>query len=317
MCIIVAEELEAERQAWLKVTKTKIFARHTYQDYQAIVYSMSIASNREAAMILPLPIKPGSGEDALKFIDLSDYPTFFDDLDNACPCECSELDTLFDLDDSLEMGSAAAAPILTVHEVGDYEASYVPSMADFSRLDPRFRLPEAVWSKMPDYHDYGFAVFQLKIALVKDDEDVDNTVHPMAFEFPTRDPDRLFYPTVHVHDGDYHSKAGFYHKFFCQRESAREEFKYQRDIFDGISPTPALAISKELDNWFEGYSWFYRSEQPLEQLIECHKTQGLIHPQQKLFAMDLFGNYPNHDMWLGDTCTVPQATTQNDSQKKN
>ena len=34
-------------------------------------------------------------------------------------------------------------------------------------------------------------------------------IHPMAFEFPTRHPDKLFFPTNHVHDGALHDKAVF------------------------------------------------------------------------------------------------------------
>ena len=65
--------------------------------------------------------------------------------------------------------------------------------ADFARLDERFRLPEVLFDAVPHYVDYGFAVFQLRPGNV--------TVHPMALTFPTRAPDRLFFPTVHVHDG--------------------------------------------------------------------------------------------------------------------
>ena len=30
-------------------------------------------------------------------------------------------------------------------------------------------------------------------------------VHPMAFEFPTRSPDEIFFPTAHIHDGACHA----------------------------------------------------------------------------------------------------------------
>ena len=90
MCIITAEEEEAHRQYWLKVSKTKIFARHTRPGFQAIAYSLSIASRTRAAMLLPLPVVSGSGEDALKFIDLSGYPDFFDDLARACVQEIKD-----------------------------------------------------------------------------------------------------------------------------------------------------------------------------------------------------------------------------------
>ena len=194
-------------------------------------------------MILPLPVIPGRGEHALTFINLSGYEDFFKDLSEACEPEFIE-PVLFDDDLELELDVAPGTiQVLTVHEVGDFEASYVPTMADFSRLDSRFRLPDEIWQKMPDYSDYGFAVFQLKLTLAEDFSETENTVHPMAFEFPTRDSDHLYFPTVHVHDGDYHENAGFYHTFYCQRDNARAEFKYQRDLLEGKQPLLAQDFS--------------------------------------------------------------------------
>ena len=57
---------------------------------------------------------------------------------------------------------------------------------------------------------------------MQNDSEVDNDVHPIAFEFPTRDPSRLYFPTVHVHDGAYNDTAGFYHRLYCQREDSRQ-----------------------------------------------------------------------------------------------
>ena len=56
----------------------------------------------------------------------------------------------------------AAPPPLRVHDVGLFEASFVPTLADFERLDPRFRLSPGVWEQLPQYRDWGFAVFKLK-----------------------------------------------------------------------------------------------------------------------------------------------------------
>jgi len=300
MCIITTDDIEAQKQAWLNITKTNIFARHSSKDKQLIAYSLSIASKSAAAMILPLPVKSNSGENALQFINLKAYPNFFDDLSNACLPEVRELEGF--LSEDFDSVSAGSAPMLAVQEVGDYQASYVPSLDDFSRLDPRFRLPSEVWHKMPDYSDYGFAVFQLKIALTIDDQEIENTIHPMAFEFPTRDAEKLFFPTVHVHDGDFHHKAGFYHKFYCQRDNARAEYKYQRDVFENNYPSPALAMVLHGDEYFGGYTWFYQSEDIAGKVIPWQQSEGLINPNKKLYAMDLIGNYPNHDMWLGTSC---------------
>lgn len=300
MCIITAEELEAERQHWLKVTKTNIFARHTRPGYQAITYSLSIASKSAAAMILPLPVSPGRGENALTFINLSGYEDFFKDLSVACEPEVIAPEFLDLLGDDLELGAApAAAQLLTVHEVGDFEASYVPTMADFTRLDPRFRLSDEIWQKMPDYSNYGFAVFQLKLTLVDDFSETENTIHPMAFEFPTRDSDHLYFPTVHVHDGDYHGDAGFYHTFYCQRDNARAEFKYQRDLLEGKQPSPPEDFNDS--SGFDGYYWYYRSGKPASEVMAIDQCEGLLDPEKKLYSMTLHGNYPNKDIWLGES----------------
>ena len=298
MCIITAEELEAERLYWLNVTKTNIFARHARAGYQAIAYSLSIASKSAAAMILPLPVVPGSGEDALMFIDLSGYEEFFDDLSRVCEPEL--IIEVFDdlgVDDTLGLEDT-----LIVHEVGDYEASYVPTMRDFSLLDPRFRLPAEIWQKMPDYSNYGFAVFQLKLALTTDSEEAENTVHPMAFEFRTRDVERLYFPTVHVHDGDFHDEAGFYHRFYCQREHARAEFKAQRELLGehvGGDTLPGYEESDSLEIPTGQYEWYFRSTEPAAAILPVDRTQGIIDPHAKLHSMSLQGDYPNQDIWLG------------------
>ena len=97
---------------------------------------------------------------------------------------------------------------LPVVEVGSFEASFVPAIKDFDRLDARFRLPGGVWEKLPQYKEFGFAVFKLKKGEKK--------VHPMAFEFPRADKDVLFFPTVHIHDGTVPTKATFDHTLYCQ-----------------------------------------------------------------------------------------------------
>src|SRR5581483_11470974 len=103
----------------------------------------------------------------------------------------------------------AAAP-LEVHDVGDYIASFVPTVDDFERLDPRFSISKQVWSAIPAYADYGFAVFQLR--------ELSGSTHPIAFEFQTRLSDALYFPTVHIHDGTVHEKDNFDHVLYLQEE---------------------------------------------------------------------------------------------------
>ena len=192
-----------------EVSGTKIFGRID-GDWQYIVYEMSFSAAEEVAMVLPIPVTPGSGEQAVRFINFEDYPDFFGDLDALFPR--GEAPAASDLE-SLSDDFCDPVRVLEVEEVGAFEASFVPTIADFVRLDPRFRLPERIWSELGDYQDFGFAVFKLAAGRSQH-------VHPMAFLFPTRDPKTVFFPTVHVHDEKFHSKAQFNHQLYCQSDSA-------------------------------------------------------------------------------------------------
>ena len=188
------------------VSRTNIFARMIAPGVQALAYGMNLESAREVAMILPLPVVPGSGDHAVTFVSLEAEPRMFADLAElfAPPVQTFA-----------KGGISRGGPSrqrLVVHEVGAFVASYVPTRADFARLDPRFRMPEVLFDAVPHYADYGFAVFQLAPGKV--------TVHPMAMTFPTRSTE-LFFPTVHVHDGRFHATARFDHALYYQGEVAR------------------------------------------------------------------------------------------------
>jgi hypothetical protein len=185
------------------VSNTNIFARFEDAGTQILVYAMTLSARAEVAMILPVPTPPAADEDALAFIDLHEYPHFF-----------SELAMLFEMPMVAAVKSARAMPLrarqrtLQVHRVGSFVASFVPSLADFGRLEARFRLPDAVWDAVPGVRDFGFAVFQLEAGAQQ--------LHPMAFRFQTRDPKRLFFPTLHVHDCRVHPRARFDHALYYQ-----------------------------------------------------------------------------------------------------
>jgi hypothetical protein len=210
------------------VGDTRIFARATEGDRQLLVYAMKVALSGEVAMVLPIPTPPRAPEDAVRWVDLSSCPGFFTDLE-----------TLFPQPQSFGPGPipggipmAARAPLL-VADVGDFEASFVPTIADFDRLDPRFRLPPSVFGALPQYADWGFAVFKLRAhgpppsvftrarqALLGGAPRPPEPFHPMAFELPRRDPSTLFFPTVHVHDGAVHPRAHFDHALYAQAPAA-------------------------------------------------------------------------------------------------
>jgi len=162
------------------VTNTQIFGRLSGKETQFVVYQMQYESKVKTAMILPIPTAANATEDSVKFFDLKQYDRFFADLHRAFP-PLTPPPTM-----SRAVDSKAAKPaMLKVQEVGDFVASVVPSVGDFSRLDPMFSISPETWAKIPIYNDYSFVVFQL--------EKLEGRPHPMAFEFKTRHSDKIFF----------------------------------------------------------------------------------------------------------------------------
>ncbi|HTJ47593.1 MAG TPA: hypothetical protein VL463_36095 [Kofleriaceae bacterium] len=234
-----------------KVADTKIFARATSAGRQFLVYEMAFEAAADLAMILPLPVPPRSGEDAVRFIALDHYATFFLDLQSGFPVSRSQAFALR----PAALG-APAPQTLKVVEVGEFEASFVPSRDDFDRLDARFRLPTEVWDDLPAYRDFGFAVFKL--------ERGNRRVHPIAFELPRRDPSKLFFPTVHVHDGEVHRNAHFDHTLYVQGDAPR--------------------------GWAESYD--------VAKAFMRGDDGGLVDRAQRVFKHELRGKHANEDQYV-------------------
>lgn len=188
------------------VTETTIFARLDGQGRQFIAYAMRLDAPEDLSMILPIPVPAASDEKAVEFISLEAYSNFFSHLSAGFPRPQS-----FRSKPAAARGLAEGAP-LQVHRVGSFDASFVPKIADFRRLDRRFRLPEGTWEKLPQYGDWGFVVFKLRKG--------DGQIHPMAFAFPSRHAGQLFFPTVHIHDGLVHAMADFDHVLYGQATRA-------------------------------------------------------------------------------------------------
>ncbi len=186
------------------VSDTQIFARMSEAGKQFLVYRMRYQSKTLNAMILPLPVALPSSEDHVRFIALDKYEHFFDDLNRGFPYPPPPKSVA----PPAPSRAADEAPTLKVEEVGEYVASFVPTLNDFGRLDPQFVIPKETWKKLPEYDDYGFAVFQLK--------SLSGRPHPMAFEFQTRWADQVFFPTVHIHDGEVHETEHFDHTLYLQ-----------------------------------------------------------------------------------------------------
>lgn len=257
MCIMsVAEQRglleKLRRRRALSVSSTRLFARRE-GDEQFLVYQMAIDAPAELAMVLPLPVSKVA-EDAIEFLDLSAIPDLFDRL-----LACFERPAMRG-----ELGeSLALSAKLVVHKVGSFEASWVPTLADMTRLDERFRLSDQVWRDLPQFADYGFAVFKLAPGA--------HTIHPMAMKFPTKDP-AVYFPTVHVHDGKVHRKADFDHELYFQCEGRPE-----LDAPGGV--TPAIESAYHMP----GHE------------LAVDKTRRSVAPDMTLYRVELRGTLANAD----------------------
>jgi hypothetical protein len=239
------------------VTNTNLFARSAAEGRQFLVYEMTFSSKEDLAMILPIPVPMASPEDAVRFIDLKGCPDFFRRMKGGFPDPVA-----LSAGRGRKAEAAPAAAPLKVVEAGDFEASFVPAVKDFARLDARFRLPEQTWEKLPAYKDFGFAVFKLKKG--------SKTVHPMAFEFPRADPKKLFFPTVHIHDGTIHPRAKFDHSLYCQSREGE---------------------SLPLMTWRESHA-------PAARFMAMDQVQGLVDGERHCYLKTIRGDHPNEDAVL-------------------
>lgn len=261
------------------VSDTNIFAR-TRNGRQVLVYGMTYAAASDLAMVLPLPVILGMPEDAVSFINMERYPDFFDDLKSGFPPRMLL---------TLSVGSRSVSldePKLKVHDVGSYEASLVPRLEDFGRLDERFRLSSGVWDLLTEHRDSAFAVFKLKSTA----QGLKGTlrgalgmgarprgVHPMALAFPSRTPAQLYFPTVHVHDDQVHATADFKHMLYCQ---------------------PEQGMIAHLEDW-------ERSTGAASEFMKIPQAEGILDPAAHCYRLPLEGRYQNHDASVGENGSTP------------
>lgn len=247
----------------ISVANTQIFARRTGRGTQFLAYQMNYESRDENAMILPVPVRAPVGESSLRFIDLEGYPELFRDLDLGFPFR-----------QPVSIGCSMASEYksevaLEVFKVGNYIASFVPTVADFDRLSEQFRLPAATWNSLPRYKDFGFAVFQLATGNLKP--------HPMAFEFESAGAS-IFFPTLHIHDGAIHDEEDFDHVLYMQHAGLDSRvFGYRNS--EVCDATTGLI----------------RSENEAKHFCKLDRAKGMIDGNLLVHRQILRGQKPNQD----------------------
>jgi hypothetical protein len=92
----------------------------------------------------------------------------------------------------------------------------------------------------------------------------------MAFRFPSLNRSRLYFPTVHIHDGEIHDKEEFDHSLFCQ-----------------ITAGDHSSLSNRLE-----------SEQLAGAFMDVEKCEGVIDANEHVYRKLINGRHRNQDIWI-------------------
>lgn len=196
MCIILTH-VESVSNTQIYVSSSKKRTR------QLTVYSNQVETHVKNAMILPVP-NPLS----VKLLNFSHYTNIFED----CR-ECFHYD-----DGSMKNGrlyrsslsaSAEHRPPLPVYTVGSYQASIVPSIDDFDRVNTQIlRVNPEVFKLLKDTYDpsFGFLICQLR--------EGSHHYHPFAYTHLIHKSKLLFVPTLHYHLGEKNVTSDWDHTIY-------------------------------------------------------------------------------------------------------
>lgn len=138
-------------------------------------------------------------------------------------------------------------------------------------------MPDNVRSQLHEYADWSFCVFKQrpepKPAKGFWDYSRDAPLptpprkrHPMAFDFPRRNPNQIFFPTVHVHDGVVRAMADFDHTLYAPLDdpSLPEGSEAPASASESIAP----------------------------------RSKGFVRLERPMFRRRIEGSHPNRDITI-------------------
>jgi hypothetical protein len=103
----------------------------------------------------------------------------------------------------------------------------------------------------------------------------------MALDFPRRNPDELFFPTVHVHNGRFEPRATFDHLLFCQDVDRMRLDRWNRSSQFEFPDHPL-------------YRWI-TSPWELGEVI-ADRARGIVRADLRCHTFHIRGSYPNVDV---------------------
>jgi len=161
----------------IDVSSTNIMVCPTTDGRQFTVYSNHVGMNGKTAMILPVPT---GGE--IEPVDLTDYPTIFNDLKHSFKPVARSANKSYSLNCDSE---------LEVQKVGSYNVSIVPCLDDFSRLNGQFKFNRELLSLLRERYPEETSYV---VMLMRKGADF----HPFGY-ISSRPENQMFIPTYHYH----------------------------------------------------------------------------------------------------------------------
>lgn len=215
------------------VTDTRIFVgADGNKTRQCVIYAMAVElQGKVNAMILPVPLGTGAPK-GIELVDLSNYPTIFDDLNEPFVERSRGLDSF---------GGASKGLTLEVHKVGSYSVSIVPDVESVKRLGAEFVLSPDTEHTLRECYPVGFAFV---VARLRES----GPFHPLAYTHPLI-AQRLFVPTRHEHGGRHGELPEWDHLIFHQSphdldDLPRGDRQIPRTRRDSLPPTvPSRLVS--------------------------------------------------------------------------
>ncbi|HIA03134.1 MAG TPA: hypothetical protein EYN66_14715 [Myxococcales bacterium] len=230
------------------VADINIFARMN-GTRQILVIALRMTSSIDTSLVVPLPIAMNAGDSPVKFIDFSENTAYFAALRRGFTNAAGTRER--------RSGDEAGAPTMRYMSSGPYAEHFISDISDFESLDLSAQFPPELSGTFSPYLKYGFAVFQLRAGR-------NVRVKPMALEFETRHPDKLYFPTYEFSDGITRSSYRFDTVLFCQHAERA-----------GWDETRGTANS----------------------YMQMDELQGILSPERLVQRFALNGDLPNEDSY--------------------
>jgi hypothetical protein len=232
-------------------------AARAHTDHQFLACNFRYEAETAFTLILPLPTPPDAPANAVRFINLSGYDGFFQDVRRGFPVLTRDPEKQ-SLTDRLREKVRDWLDLDTTQ----IELAFFPNQPVLAEMSNRWPLSAAVWAALKPYANFGLVGLKLEAGA--------NRLPPIAFEFPRSTPAELFFPTAHNLPRS--AALNVKHALYAQTPHR----------------SPAWRISTGPDDHRQ--RWLARN------FVKVDRTLGLIDPDQPIVARRLSGPADNLDV---------------------